>query len=382
MLPPLGAPDAARFDDVERIVVLHARGLGDLVFALPALAALRATYPEATITVLGRDWYGDLLRTRPSPVDEVVAVPPGNVINSVPGASAPDALGRFAGEQAARRYDLAVQLHGGGRDSNPFTLALGARHTVGACSPGAARLERSIPFVHYQHEPLRGLEIVGLAGAAPVQLEPIVALTEADLEEAARVLAPAGAPLVVLHPGAGDPRRRWPPDRFAAVGDALVHAGAEVVVTGSADERDLVAAVVATMTRPAVDLAGQLSLVALAGLLSRCAVVVSNDSGPLHLAAAVGSATVGLYWCGNLINAGPASRRRHCPQLSWQLDCPTCGVDCTRDECAHRPSFLERITVAQVRAEALDLLVREAALTPSARPPATTRGTPRPSAAR
>ena len=68
-------------------------------------------------------------------------------------------------------FDLAVQLHGGGRFSNPFLLRLGARHTVGSRTEDAAPLERTIPYTYYQHEPLRGLEVVGLAGAPPVWLE-------------------------------------------------------------------------------------------------------------------------------------------------------------------------------------------------------------------
>ena len=92
--------------------------------------------------------------------------------------------------------------------------------------------------------------------------------------------------------------------------------------------------------------------------------VVANDSGPLHLARAVGTATVGLYWCGNAINAAPATRTRHRPLLSWTVHCPECGADCSTaghphrpgDGCTHRPSFLDQIPVAEAWEEASDLL--------------------------
>ena len=84
--------------------------------------------------------------------------------------------------------------------------------------------------------------------------------------------------------------------------------------------------------------------------------MVGNDSGPFHLAAAVGAATVGVYWCGNLINAGPFTRTRHRPLASWRLDCPVCGTDCTRATCDHTASFVAGVSVEDVVEEALDLL--------------------------
>ncbi len=108
----------------------------------------------------------------------------------------------------------------------------------------------------------------------------------------------------------------------------------------------------------------RLSIGGLAGLLSRCALVVSNDSGPLHVAAAVGAPTVGIYWCGNAINAAPPTRSRHRPLLSWTVHCPECGTDCSTaghplrpgDGCTHRPSFLAQIPVREVAEEVVDLL--------------------------
>ncbi len=109
---------------------------------------------------------------------------------------------------------------------------------------------------------------------------------------------------------------------------------------------------------------GVLSLGGLAGLLERCAVVVGNDTGPLHIAEAVGTRTVGLYWVGNVINAAPVLRAKHRPLLSWTIHCPECGQDCTRDlypdragdGCTHRPSFVADIPMAEVRESALELL--------------------------
>ncbi len=88
-----------------------------------------------------------------------------------PGPEDPDATDNFFGAMKRQRFDLALQLHGGGRYSNPFLRRFGARHTVGTRTPDAVPLERTLPYAYYQHEPLRALEVAGLAGAAPVGLE-------------------------------------------------------------------------------------------------------------------------------------------------------------------------------------------------------------------
>jgi ADP-heptose:LPS heptosyltransferase len=166
-----------------------------------------------------------------------------------------------------------------------------------------------------------------------------------------------------------DERRRWPARRFAAVGDALAAAGAHVIITGTAPERGVVERVVAGMHHPARPLVDELSLGGLAALFARCAVVVANDTGPVHLAEAVGAATVGLYWVGNLINGAPVDRTRHRPLVSWTLHCPECGLDCTRDlypargggsGCDHSCSFVADIPTVEVVDAALELFaVRE-----------------------
>ena len=208
----------------------------------------------------------------------------------------------------------------------------------------------------YQPEILRYLEVVGLVGAAPITLTPYLEVTEQDREEADRVLPPGDLPLVILNPGSGSPRRRWPAEKFAAGGNTLAWSGAEVAVIGIPEEAGLARDVVNGMAAPVHNLCGKTSLGGLAGLLSRAAVVVSNDSGPLHLAQAVGAPTVGIYWCGNLIIAGPVSRSNHRPAISWQLDCPVCGLDCTQNECGHQVSFVAGVSQEEVIASAISLL--------------------------
>ncbi len=341
---------------ISKIAVLRASALGDLIFALPALDALRDAYPDAEIVLLGRPWHVDFLSGRPSPIDRVIVVPPSKGVREEEGLEPdPAELERFFIAMRQEQFDLAIQLHGGGRNSNPFVLQLGARFTAGSRTRDAAMLDRWVPYVYFQAEIMRCLEVVALVGAQFRLPVPTVHVTARDLEESRQVCVESDQPLVAIHPGASDPRRRWPPTAFAAVADAMASAGALVVVTGTERERPLVDELLGSMTNPAEDLCGRLSLTALTGLLSRCRLVVANDTGPLHLAGAVCAPSVGVYWCANLITAGPLTRTRHRPLLSWRLDCPVCGRNTILDNCQHHASFVADVSVDQVIDAALDL---------------------------
>jgi ADP-heptose:LPS heptosyltransferase len=349
--------------DVRKIIVLRANALGDYMFSLPALYALKAAYPDAELTLLGAPWHARVLPGRPGPVDHVVVVPA--VPGVLGGDSAPGELDAFRRWASAEGFDLALQMHGGGKHSNPLVSSLGARFTAGLRAMDAPPLDRWIPYVYYQPEVFRMLEVVGLVGATPVTHGPLFELTADDHAEARSVLGPAGRPRAVVHPGASDPRRRWPAERFAAVGDALAAAGAEVLVTGIGLERETVEEVCSRMRHRARPVIDELTIPGLAGLLADSALIVSNDSGPLHLAAAVGTRTLGLFWIGNIINGALPERGRHRALISWTIHCPECGLDCTRDiypartggtGCRHSPSFVADIPVVEVVAEALNLL--------------------------
>ena len=351
--------DAAPITDVRKIAVLRANALGDYVMGVPALEALRAAYPQAEIVLLAREWHRRFLAGRPGPVDRVVIVPPYHGVRDEIGqgnaldASRPE---RFFARMRRERFDLALQLHGGGRNSNPFVLGLGARLTCGTRTPDAPLLDYWVPYIYWQREVARWLEVAALAGAGPLTLEPRVAVKAADRAASLAAVAEDERPLVVLHPGVTDPERRWPAERFAAVGDALATTGARVCLTGVEAERPITAAVREAMQSVPLDLTGRLNLSGLTGLLGRAAVVVANDTGPLHLARAVGARTAGIYWHFNFINAGPMTQARHRPAISWRVQCPVCGINRAGTTCAHHVSFVADVPAGEVIGNALELL--------------------------
>jgi ADP-heptose:LPS heptosyltransferase len=334
---------------VEKIAVLRAGGIGDLTFALPALESLRAAYGDAELTLLGTKHHAALLDDRPSPVDRVIAVPPSEGVNVRDGEEDPREVEDFLAAMREEHFDLALQLHGGGRHSNPFVLALGARVTAGLRDCDAPPLDRSMSYYYWQPEIARLLEAVSLVGAEPVTITPRLAPTRRDIAESLDAVPENERPLVLLNAGATDGRRRWPLESFAAAGDTLAASGASILLNGTDAEREINRELASLMRHDCTDLAGRLSLGGLLGLAHRSALVISNDTGPLHLAVAVGAPAVGIYWCGNMLSGGGAlTRARHHPCISWRLTCPVCGTPCLTSHCDHDASFVADVSVEEV----------------------------------
>jgi ADP-heptose:LPS heptosyltransferase len=352
---------------VRRIAVLRGNALGDLVFALPALDALRETYPDAEITLFGRAHHEALLGAgRSSPVDRVVVLPSGAIGDEPEPEPGLDRSALLA-SLCADEYDVAIQLHGGGRNSNAFIRGLEAGVTVGSRTSDAPALDRWVPYDQYQWDVARCLEVVSLVGARPRDLEPRLPVTPDDRSAAVAALPGlADGPYIVLHPGATDPRRRWPVERFAVVAGGCPVRGRRIVITGTPEEGELIgelAGAAADTGSPAL-IADRLSLPALLGLLAGADLVVANDTGPLHLAMAAGTRTVGLFWIGNLLNAGPLTRTRHRPHISWRMTCPTCGISATAPRCAHDDPWVDDIPTDAVVAS-VERLLDDAAASPA-----------------
>ena len=361
----LPAGPAGLVPDVRRIAVLRANGIGDYVVAEPALSALRAAYPDAEITLLGAAHHAALLDGRPSPVDRVVRLPLVSgvrVKSDVPDAT-PEELEVWCAEQRAYGYDLAVQLHGGGGNSNPLLLRLGARVSVGAAAPGAPRTDRWVPYTSFQHDTVRWLEVVAAAGAWGTRLEPRVAVTADDVAASEAVVPRDDRRLVVVHPGATDARRCYPEDRLGRVARALADDGAHVVVVGGPGDAERVERVASGFRGEGSGgegsggegsggevetVVGGLTLGGLVGLLARADLMIGNDSGPRHLAGAVGTPTVGVFTYANLADVAPLTRTWHRVLVSWHGGCEVCGMRVLDGWCGHHASATHDVPEADV----------------------------------
>ncbi|KES08583.1 glycosyl transferase [Streptomyces toyocaensis] len=284
-MSPRRTPDAPR----GRLLVLRALGLGDLLAGVPALRALRRAFPGY-----------ELVLAAPAGLAPVAAAT-GAVDRLLP-ASAPSRAVPRALHWTGPPPDVAVDLHGNGPPSHRLLQSLHPRRLLAFAHPGTPEIEGP-PWYAEEHERDRWCRLLRWYG---LDADPADLLLP-------RPRTPSPAPgAVVLHPGAGAPARRWPAERYAAVATALRERGLRVVVTGGADEEDLVARLAALAGLPGDDVfPGGLPFGRLAGLVAGCRAVVSGDTGIAHLAVAHAAPTVTLFGPVPPALWGPPRHPRH-----------------------------------------------------------------------
>ncbi len=361
--------DTGIVSNVKKIAVLRALVLGDLIFALPALQALTVTYPEAEIVYLGHNWHKGFIPGRIPGINRVETFSRSKTdFEDLGFMIDPAEAAEFFPRMRAEGFDLAVQMQVSGTNANPFVQRLGARVSIGSRELGkreAAPLDRWIPYEYYQNEVMRLLEVVSLAGATTCNPFPHLNVLDSDLEAAQAAIERIGGPFVVLHTGARDIRRCWTKPKFAQVADALKRSGLEVVLTGLPIDEERTEAIEKLMEERPVNLVGELSLPALTGLLSQAQLLISNDTGVLHLSLAIGTKAVGLFWAEYVTKSLPLTRKNFLPITGWDRRCPKCGLFLDQFEtvrvdpdlpCDHMVSFIDTIEVDEVLTAAHRLL--------------------------
>ncbi|NMG36534.1 LPS biosynthesis glycosyltransferase [Azoarcus sp. TTM-91] len=281
------------------ILVFRALQLGDMLCAVPALRALRAACGDARISLVGLPWLRAFAARYPRYLDDFIPFP------GFPGLpeQTPDiaAIPGFLAELQARRFDLAIQLHGDGRLSNPLVALFDAGRNSGFRPPGETATADGafLPYPAQGHELRRLLALTAFLGA-PAQGEhleyPLLAAEREELAHSGLAAGLEAGGYLCLHPGARSAARRWPAECFAAVGNALQAAtGLPLVITGSDAEAGLAAAVQRGLKAPARNAAAPISAGALAALLAGARLVVCNDTGVAHLCAALRIPSVTLF---------------------------------------------------------------------------------------
>ncbi|HLX27522.1 MAG TPA: glycosyltransferase family 9 protein [Casimicrobiaceae bacterium] len=342
-----------RREPPRRIAIFRALQLGDLLCAVPALRALRAGYPDAEITLVGLPWASAFVRRFSRLVDVFVEFP------GFPGLPErePDiaALPRFLANAQAVHYDMAIQMHGRGDLTNSIVAALGAK-AIGGFYPVGGPCPDPMHFLPW---PANGSEIhrcialtdfLGLPRAGD-ELE--FPLGTDEIAQSELLLAHHGLAarrFVCIHPGARLYTRRWPADYFAIVAHDIVRRGYRVVLTGSGEEALVTRRIVRALPPGSVvDLAGQTPLGVFAALLRRARLLVCNDTGVSHVAAALRVPSV-IVSCG-------ADPRRFAPLdhalhevLHYAVSCRPCAhVHCPIGHPCAQKLTPERV-VAHVRA--------------------------------
>lgn len=363
------APPAAWLHGASEILVFRALMLGDWLCATPALRALKAAAPQARLVLCGLPWAADLAARLPM-VDGFIEFPGHPELPER--RTTPDALHRFTAQMREHRFDLALQLHGSGGIVNPLVASFGARRTAGFATPGAeAGLDLAVPWPEHGTEIERCLALTDALGAPRTGLDIAFPLTDIDRDGAAQLRAEAGVvgPYAIVHPGSQLPSRRWPPEHFAAVARVLAARGLAVAITGSASEAPLAAAVCMALHAAggpaAVDLTGRTpTLWTLGALVESAAVVVANDTGISHIAAALHTPSSIVASGSDVARWAPLDAQRH--RVHWHATpCRPCAhVVCPTDHaCA------VGVSATVVAASALSLLE---SLEPCRKPPTCT----------
>lgn len=302
--PPKPALDAL---EPERVCLIKPSALGDVVQTLPVVAGLRRRWPAATISWVVNRGFASLIEGHPD-VDEVIPFD-----RAARGVARWRGYAEFAGRLRRGRFDLAIDLQGLLR-SGLMARLTGAGRRVGFAqgregSPRCYTDRVDVPVVlPAVIRNWRVAEALGCQGPPPASRVP---MGSGEREWVAGVLAGAARPWLVIHPGAQWETKRWPTEHFAVIARrALAAHGGTVVLVGAAAEAENCAALAAAL-RPDVtagrvrDLAQQTTLLQLAAVSEAADVFLAGDTGPMHLAAAVGTRVVALYTCTTPLRAAP-----------------------------------------------------------------------------
>lgn len=271
-----------------RIAVFRALQLGDLLCAVPAWRALRYAYPHAHIALISLPWAHAFVARFAHYIDEFIYFPGFPGLPEQP--FVPALTMQFWAEMAQRRFDLMLQMHGNGNVINPMLMFCAAQTYAGFYRTDNYRPNPDF-FLEYPdqgaeiHRHLRLMEWLGIPSQGDELEFPLYSADYHAFDALDLPLSPGR--YVCIHPGARAPERRWDPVYFARLADACVEAGYAVVLTGVEDERPLTQAVAAAMQHGALDLAGGTSLGAVAVLIERSRLLIANDTGVSHLAAAL-----------------------------------------------------------------------------------------------
>jgi heptosyltransferase-2 len=319
--------------------------------SLGALRSLRRAYPDSRLTVLAKPWVEELYEACDG-VDAILRYDP-RKDGGIRG------LLRTARRLREAKFDAAVLLPNSFR-SAAIVWAAGIPERWGYAEDGRGLLlTRGVPPAHRpfgRHQAYYYLDLLRHLGVETGQPDTHLSLTDTMRGRATELLqAHRGRPgqaLVGIHPGAtNSSAKRWIPERYAEVAERLAAShDARIVVLGGPEEEVLAEEIRAHLETPSLSLAGQTSLGELMGILGSLSILISNDSGPMHLAAALGTPTVAVFGPTDERETGPLSRKARV--VRHHVECSPCLLK----QCPIDHRCMERVTVEDVYSASVDLL--------------------------
>ena len=312
----------------KRILVVKLDHLGDVILATPVFSNLRQAYPNAELHALTGAWSRIVLERHPE-VNKVLEYNSPAFSRTGRPTSLKQAF-QFYRQLRRQKYDLMVELRG---DWRIVWFAL-LRLTPHRLSRAALQIANKLGGSHFSgtHETTRNLDVLRHAGIPASVQTATFSVTNEDKRWASDFLAEHQIDrqnlLIAIHPGSPIPLKRWLPERYADLAGWLIaQKRAQVLFVGVEDEIPIITKIQRLMQGKSINIAGKTTLMQLASILHTCNVFIGNDSGPMHLAAAVGTPTIGLYGPGEPTRFAPMGVK--CQTIRRKLDCPPCsGTTC------------------------------------------------------
>ena len=306
-----------------RILVVKLDHLGDVLLATPVFSNLRQAYPNAELHALTGTWSRVVLERHPD-VNKVLEYNSPVFCRTGTPTSLRETFQLYK-RLRDQKYDLCVALRSDWRTVCFALLRVTPQRLDRAALQVANKL--GAPQFTGTHETTRNLDVLHSAGIpTPIQTTTFSVATEDEkwaIDFLETLQIDRERPLIAIHPGSPIPIKRWKPERYAELADWLIaRKRAEILFVGVKDEIPIITEIQALMRAETNNVAGKTSLTQLASILQTCNLFIGNDSGPMHLAAAVGTRTIGLYGPGDPTRFGPVGTM--CQTIRRKTDCPPC----------------------------------------------------------
>lgn len=295
-----------------KIAILRALYLGDLLCVIPAVRAIKKSYPDSKIDLISLPWAKDFIKRFPKYFNDLIEFPgypglPEQKINKKKTI-------QFISFVQAKKYDLIFQMQGNGSIVNPLVNLFDARFSAGFYEKNQYCPNESTYIVYpiekpeiYRHLTL--IEALGLKTEGDYLEFP---LTEKDYQEKDKLPELRNIKdYIIIHPGARDSNRRWKEESFAVLADTAFNLGYQVVLTGTIEEREITKKVSKAMHFPSIDLSGKTTLGVLGVLIKKAKLLIANDTGIAHLADAIRTPSFLIFLNSDISRWAPLDRKFH-----------------------------------------------------------------------
>ncbi|OGW94480.1 MAG: lipopolysaccharide heptosyltransferase II [Omnitrophica bacterium RIFCSPLOWO2_01_FULL_45_24] len=351
-----GQKDRVRGQKYKKILIVRMDKIGDLVLSTPAIKAVRDTYPDSYIAVLVRPYAREIIEGNPY-INEVITYDKTNgdkgLLKNI----------RFILNLRKKKFDLALVLHPKNR-THIFLFLAGIPARIGYDKKLGVLLTKKIPHIKQyglKHEIDYTLDLLRYIGVEPKEKALYVPVNKASEKKIGGIFAENGISeddmVITIHPGSSCPSKRWRAEHFAKVADSLAqNYKAKIVIIAGPGDKDFGDKTAELMKSKKTNLSCKTTIADLASILKRTRLFISNDSGPVHIACAVGAPTIAIFGR-NDRGLSPTRWRpvgEHDIALHKDIGCETC----LSHNCALGFACLEAITEEEVLQAAEKILGR------------------------